>query len=343
MVQIGWRGHRHLLSIDDFSREELETIFNATNILHQYSNEGTQLPLLKGFILKPAFFEPSSRTQNSFEAAMLIMGGSTLSSHSPAEAKWKGETDEDIITSYVQYADFIIIRHPQPNSVKNFAKILDSQDNRAKIINAGDGPNEHPTQALTDLYTVMKEFGTLDGVTYVFLGDLKYSRTVHSLILGAKKFNGIRFIGFPVSGLNLPEEYTPTNYEQHDITKLSQFLRSLDPNSCVVIYTTRTQWERIARERYNFDELDEGTKTRIRTEIYKEINCQVTREHLDSSPTTTILLDPLPRISQISDELFYSNHPKLIAIKQMRYGLSVRMAILGLFAGKEEEILSLRK
>lgn len=343
MSQMGWRGHRHLLSIEDFSREELEVIFNVTNILHPYSGEGNQLTLLNGFILKPVFFEPSNRTQNSFEAAMLAMGGGNLSPHSSVMSKWKGEIEEDIITTYAQYSDFLIIRHPQPNSVKHFAEILNAQDNRVRIINAGDGHNEHPTQSIFDLFTIMKEFGTLDNIIYVLVGDLKYSRAIHSLILGAKKFNEIKFFGFPVDDLHLPNEFTPSTYEEHNMEELLDFLKSLDSDSRVVIYSNRVQWERLARARHdNFDQLDDETKGKIRTGIYKEINFQITREHLDSSPKTTLLLDPLPRVSQISDELFYSKHPKAAPIKQMRNALPVRMAVLGLFAGKEKEILLLK-
>ncbi|MBI1979101.1 MAG: aspartate carbamoyltransferase [Candidatus Aenigmarchaeota archaeon] len=345
MVEIGWRGHRHLLSIDDFSREELEAMLNAANVLTLDSDEGQKLDILKGFILKPVFFEPSSRTQNSFEAAMLSMGGSNLSPHLTITSSMeKGETEQDTITTYAQYSDFLVVRHPRPNSVREFAITLDKQGNRARVINAGDGSNEHPTQALLDLYTVMKEFKELDGVTYLLLGDLKYGRTVHSLVLGARKFDGVSFVGFPVGGLSLSPQYRQNGYNEHDISDFRQFLETLPRTSRVVIYATRVQWERIARERYeNFDQFDEKEKARIRSEIYKELNYQVTAEHLAVTPDLTTLLHPLPRGSEIADELFYSNQLQVAPIRQMRYGLPVRMAALGLYGGKEKEIFELPK
>ena len=343
MAQIGWRGHRHLLSIDNFSREEIETLFNATNILHQYSNEGTQLALLKGFILKPVFFEPSSRTQNSFEVAMLAMGGGVLSPHSTSTSSMeKGESEEDTISTYAQYSDFLIIRHPQKDSVRKFATLLDGQINKVKVINAGDGSNEHPTQSLLDLYTIFKRFGTLDDLTFLVIGDLKYGRTVHSLILGARKFNGIRLVGFPVGDLKLPEILRKNDYSEFDINQLSKFVKGIDPNSKVVIYATRVQWERIAKKIHkDFDKVDSNTKKQIRRKVVGQFNYKISKELLDNSPSQTILLHPLPKGDEIDDELFYLNHSKVVLIEQMRYGLSVRMAILGLFAGKEEEIRSL--
>lgn len=332
MSQAGWRGHRHLVSIDDYSRGEIDHILKTALFFEPYSGEGHVLYILRGFFQKPVFFEPSSRTQNSFEAAMLALGGQNLSPHlSITSSMEKGETEKDTITTYAQFADFLVIRHPRPNSVKEFAEMLDKQDNRARIINAGDGSNEHPSQGLLDLYTVRRELGELDGVTYLLLGDLRYGRTVHSLVLGAKKFDGVRFVGFPVGGLSLSKEYRPDGYEEHDISQLQQFLEDLPRNSRVGIYATRSQWERIARERgYNLEETTNEEKAKIRNEIYQELNYQVTEEHLKISPDSTTLLHPLPKGPEIPDELFYSHHPKVAPIRQMRYGLPVRMAILSL-------------
>lgn len=340
--KVGWRDHRHLLSIDDFSREELDYILKAALYLEPYSGEGNVLYILRGFILKPVFFEPSSRTQNSFEAAMFTLGGNNLSPHLTVTSSMeKGETEQDTITTYAQYSDFLVIRHPRENSVKEFAEMLDNQNNRAKIINAGDGSNEHPTQALLDLYTVKRELGELDEVTYLLLGDLKYGRTVHSLILGGRKFDGVRFVGFPIGGLSLPSKYRQDGdrYDEHDISDLHPFLESLPRDSRVVIYSTRVQWERIARERgYDLDQLSEEEKMKLRTEIFRENKYQVTEEHLKIAPDTTTLLHPLPKGSEIPDSLFYSHNPKVAPIRQMRFGLPVRMAVLGAY-GKGENFI----
>ena len=337
--QIGWRDHRHLASIDDFSRTEIEHILKTAFFLEPYSGEGNVLYILQGFILKPVFFEPSSRTQNSFEAAMLAIGGQNLSPHLTVTSSMeKGETEKDTITTYAQYSDFLVVRNARENSVREFAEMLNDQENRAKIINAGDGSNEHPTQGLLDLYTIKRELAELDGVTYLLLGDLKYGRTVHSLVLGAQKFNGVKSVGFPIGGLSLPDKYLHDGYEEHDISEIRQFLESLPRNSRVAIYATRVQWERIAKERgYDLENLGEEQKAQVRTEIYKELNYQVTEELLEVSPATTTLLHPLPKGPEIPDSLFYSNNPRVAPIRQMRYGLPVRMAVLGLY-GKEEAI-----
>lgn len=343
MAQVGWRGHRHFLSVADSSREELESMLDFTVILEPYSGEGNKLSICRGSILQPIFFEPSSRTLKSFEAAMKTLGGDVLSPHlSIASSMEKGESEEDTVTAYAQNADILVIRHKEADSMKRFASRLErgDQSNGVRIINAGNGPDEHPTQALSDLHTVRKYFGgELDGITYILLGDLKYGRTVHSLILAAQKFDGISFVGFPVGGLGLPTIYEPHGYKEYDIREFERFLKDLDPQTRLVNYLTRVQRERIAQERSpDFDYLDDRERARILADIYQEIKYQVTGEHLDASPRDTVLLHPLPRGSEISDELFYSPHPKVAPIKQMRNGLPARMALIALYSGKEEEV-----
>lgn len=342
---IGWGNKRHLLSIDDFSRKEIETILEVAKKLEPYSNEGNELSICRGFILKPVFFEPSSRTLDSFTSAMSIMGGSVQPPHlSITSSMEKGESEIDTVVTYAQFSDLLVIRHPQPHSVDKFAEVIDSLENRARIINAGDGHNEHPTQALFDLYTIFQQFKTLDNLTLIVLGDLKYGRTVHSLILGIRKFENTRIMGFPVSNLKLPDNLRNKDYSEFRMNELHNQIKNLSQDSKVVIYATRVQWERMARKIHKeLDKLDSAAKQRIREEIVSQFKYKINKSLLDTTPPQTILLHPLPKGEEIEDDLFYSNNSKLMPIKQMRNALQVRMAILGLFCGQEEKVMQPEK
>ncbi len=343
--KIGWRDKRHLLSINDFSREEIETILKAAKGLEPYSNEGNELSICRGFILKPIFFEPSSRTLDSFTSAMSILGGKVQPPHLTITSSMeKGESEIDTVVTYAQYSDIMVIRHPQPHSVYRFAEAIDKIENTVRIINAGDGYNEHPTQSLFDIYTIFQQFQTLDGLTLIVLGDLKYGRTVHSLIPGLRKFQNINIMGFPVTDLKLPDNLRDENYSEFKMSELHEQIKSLDKDSKVVIYATRVQWERMARKIYKeLDKLDSAAKQRIRREIVSQFNYKINKTLLDSTPQQTILLHPLPKGDEIEDDLFYSDHPKLMPIRQMRNALQVRMAILGLFCGQEEKVMQPEK
>lgn len=341
---IGWRDKEHLLGINDFSREEIEFILHASEILHPYSGKGNKLDILCGHILKPVFFEPSTRTLNSFVSAMITMGGDSLLSHTEiGSSREKGETKLDTLITLSQFSDIIVIRDTDPDTMNAYVK-LSKKYRLVPLINCGSGADEHPTQTLLDLYSIKEELGSLDNLIFLITGDLKYGRVAHSLIHGIKKFSNNKVIGVPVKDLKLPEKYRWDEYEEYDITELIKVIKGIPSNSKVVLYVTRVQWERIAKERNpEFNRFSREEKEKLRQEIQlREYFYEITPEILDNLPETTRLLHPLPRGPEISDELFlHSLSPKIAPIDQMRYGLDVRMALLGLWCGKEAEILKL--
>lgn len=341
MSEISWRGHRHLLTMNQFSRKDIEDIHHFSHILKPYSREGNKLSILKGSILQSVLFEHSTRTLKRHESAMKIMGGDCLSPHlSITSSMEKGESETDTVITYAQNADILAIRHPSPNSVYLFAeRINELKNNTTRIINCGNGPDEHPTQALLDYHTIMEELGTLDDLIWLIVGDLEYGRPVHSHMIGTQKFSNNKIIGFPVGGLSLQKERRTSGYEEFDLDYLYKIPSEIPPDSNVVLYATRIQFERIARKRYpDYDNFDEARKRQIRDEIYREFQYQITLPLLDALPEKTRLLHPLPRGSEISDEVFFSNNPKVAPIEQIRYGVQTTMAYIALFSGKEDKL-----
>jgi len=339
MVEIGWRGHRHLLSIDQFSRSDIEDVLGFSRKLRPFSGEGSELSILRGRILKPMFFEPSSRTIDRHTGAILTMGGKYNPPLIPeASSMEKGESEEDTVITAAQTSDILAIRHPERYAPHKFAKLIDNlKSNTARVINCGDGSNEHPTQTLLDFYTIAEELGTLDGLTWLIVGDLEYGRTVHSLVKGIQKFSGNKVIGFPVDELRLPQEYRPNGYHEFNFDDLANVASEIPRGARVVLYATRVQVERIARKRYpDYDNLDEIKKKEIQNGIYKEFKYQITFKLLDALPEKTRLSHPLPRGNEIGNDVFNSHSPKVVPIGQMRYGLPVTMAYLALFSGLEE-------
>lgn len=344
-MSIGWRDKEHLLSIKDLSREDIEFILHTSEILHPYSGKGNKLNILHGNILKPVFFESSTRTLNSFVSAMITMGGSTLPPHTEVgSSREKGETKLDTLVTLTQFCDTIAIRDTDPDTMNRYTK-LSKKHRIVPLINCGSGEDEYPTQTLLDLYTIKEELGSLDNIIFLITGDLKYSRVAHSIIYGIRKFSGNKVIGFPVKNLKLPDRYRWDEYEEFDITELIKMIKQIPSNSKVVLYLTRVQWERIAKERNpTFDQLSQQEKENLRQQIQlSEYFYEITPEVLDALPENSRLLHILPRGPEIGDEIFFSLNPKVVPIDQMRYGLDVRMAILGLWCGKEAEILSLSK
>ncbi len=340
---IGWRDKEHLLSIKDLSREDIESILHASKILHPYSGKGNKLNILRGHILKPVFFESSTRTLNSFVSAMITMGGDDLPPHTEiGSSREKGETKLDTLITVSQFCDIIAIRDTDPHTMSAYVK-LSKKYRIVPLINCGSGADEHPTQTLLDLYTIREELGSLDNIVFLVTGDLKYSRVAHSLIHGIRKFSGNKVIGFPVKDLKLPDTYRWDGYEEYDISDLIKVIKEVPSDSKVVLYLTRVQWERIAKERTpEFDRLSRGEKEKLRQQIQlSEYFYEITPEVLDALPENSRLLHILPRGPEIGDKIFFSLNPKVIPIDQMRYGLDVRMALLGLFCGKEAEILEL--
>lgn len=299
---------RHVISPSDLSVEEIDEIIDlARQIIH---NPPEYADLCKGNILASMFFESSTRTRFSFEAAMLRLGGSVMGFSDPEtiSAK-KGESIIDTIKIISCYADIAVMRHP-----KEGAPLLAAKYSGIPVINAGDGGHQHPTQTLTDLLTIKAERGSLDGFTIGLCGDLKFGRTVHSLVKALSRYPDIRYVFISPEELCLPEyvlEYLkPGQYSL--ISDLEQALPELD-----ILYMTRIQ-----RERF----LNEEEYLKLKGTYVLDTN------KLKLAKKSLIVMHPLPRVDEITKEV--DEDPRAFYFKQARYGMFVRMALILKLLGK---------
>ncbi|MCJ7624383.1 MAG: aspartate carbamoyltransferase [Anaerolineaceae bacterium] len=302
---------RDILSVKQFSREDLEYIFNIAHEMSEMVRRVGTFDLLKGKILANLFYEPSTRTSASFTAAMERLGGSVIPIN---EVKYssvsKGESLPDTVRTLECYADVIVLRHPEIGSVALAAKFTEKP-----IINAGDGIGEHPTQALLDLFTIQEEMGRVDGLNITLLGDLKYGRTVHSLARLLTLFDvKLNYISPKI--LPMPEdvlsEVDEKNIPQKHFSNLEHVLPDTD-----VLYVTRVQKER-------FDDLTEYEK--VKNEFV------ITTEVMKAAKDDMIVMHPLPRVNEISMD--FDSDPRAAYFRQVEYGLYVRMALLAIVLGK---------
>ncbi len=300
---------KDFLDIDSLSKQDIETILHYAEILE--AKKGEKLNICRGQILVTAFFEPSTRTEKSFEAAMYILGGDVLLHHEAGSSRDKGESKLDTLHTLEQYSDIIAIRDPEVGTMQKYAEELG-----IPVINAGDGYNQHPTQAMLDLYTIRKEIGSLDNVKVIFFGDLKYGRTVHSLIKALRLFKNNQFFGVKTRGLELPQSYSGSDYEEIEMEDVFK----IKPD---VVYATRIQKERMVLE-----ERDKYTY---------EIN----KAFLSRLPKHTKIMHPLPRINEINIEI--DKDPRFIPFKQVRNGLYTRMALIALLLGHGDELQEFKK
>jgi aspartate carbamoyltransferase catalytic subunit len=293
---------RNIISIRDFTRKEIEYILEKADEMTRNSK-----PLLRGKTLGLLFFEPSTRTKLSFEVAMKRLGGAVVGfSDSQLTSIAKGESLSDTIKTIEAYTDMIVIRHSKEGSAR-----LTAEASKKPVINAGDGPNQHPTQTLLDLYTIKKELGRMD-VKVTLMGDLKYGRTVHSLAYALAMFDAKINLVSP-KGLEMPEEVI--NDIRAEGAEVSQS-NTLDITDSQVLYVTRIQRER-------FPDPEEYEKVRG---AY-----QITLETLEGARDDLIILHPLPRVKEISPEIDKTKHAKYF--DQVANGIPVRMAVLALIAG----------
>jgi len=262
--------------------------------------------VLRGKVMALLFFEPSTRTRLSFETAMKRLGGDVIGFEEPSITSMaKGESLIDTVKVIENYADVMVVRHPFEGAAKAIADAV-----QIPVINAGSGALSHPTQALTDLYTIWREKGRIDGLTVLFLGDLKYSRAVRSLIQGLLNFN-VNFILVSPELLRLREEIREELREKGasfiEATSLSQELMK----EADVVYVTRIQRERFA------DPME-----------YEKVkgSYKLTVEHLRHARDDLIILHPLPRVDELDREIDETPYAKYF--KQVFYGLLVRMALL---------------
>lgn len=296
---------RHLMNPLDFTVEELDVLLDLANDIEAHPAKYAHA--CDGKKLATCFYEPSTRTRLSFEAAMLNLGGSVLGfASADSSSAAKGESISDTIRVISCYADICAIRHP-----KEGAALVASQRSGIPVINAGDGGHQHPTQTLTDLLTIRSLKGRLGDLTIGLCGDLKFGRTVHSLINALIRYEHVRFILISPEELRIPdyirEDVLRANHiEFEEVERLEDAIGSLD-----VLYMTRVQKERF------FNEEDY-----IRLKDFYIL----TKAKMELARPDMLVLHPLPRVNEISVEV--DDDPRAVYFKQAQYGVYVRMALI---------------
>jgi len=303
---MGFEG-RDIISIKDFSREEIDYILRISKAMEPLAQKGSDM--LKGKILATLFFEPSTRTRLSFEAAMHKLGGSTIGfAEAEIASVRKGENLADTVRTVENYADVIAIRHPLEGAARLAAEFAN-----VPIINGGSGAEEHPTQALLDLYTIVKEKGKIDGLKIAFVGDLRYGRTVHSLAYALSLYDVELFLISPET-LKMRREVLQTIKERIPVTEKAS-LEGVIPQ-VDVLYVTRIQKER-------FPDPAEYIKVKG---SYK-----IDLQTLSEAKKDLIVLHPLPRVDEIAAEVDKTPHARYF--QQVWNGIVTRMALLALILG----------
>ena len=293
---------RHILYSQDVSIEEINTIFASATKL-EYEKDDS----MKGKIMASLLYEPSTRTRFSFESAMLRLGGSVITTENAREFSTaaKGETLEDSIAVVNYYADLIVMRHYEMGASERASKV-----SSVPIINAGDGPGQHPTQALLDLYTIQRELGYIDNITIAMVGDLKNGRTVRSLAYLLGKYTGITIVFVSPQELGISPDIK-SYLEKHNVAYSEvEDLESVLPDVDVVYQT------RIQKERFESEESYLKHKGRY----------VITLKQVALLKPTAIIMHPLPRVDEIAPEVDGSPHAAYF--KQAKYGVLVRMALL---------------
>lgn len=303
--------HKHILDTEQFTKDDLDFLNYKTRIMERLLESGKSFGILNGRLLASLFFEASTRTRLSFEAAMERLGGRLISTVGfQFSSISKGETLYDTMKMIEAYADIAVIRHPVEGSSRIAAGAV-----QIPVINAGDGAGQHPTQALLDLYTILSEKGSLDGLSIAFIGDLKYGRTIHSLINLLRHYKVHLYLICPEE-LKLPEIYKK-NLDKYPITfeETTDIKRIWD---CDVAYVTRIQEERFT---------DHKEYERLK-ETYK-----VNKELILASKKNTTVLHPLPRVNELSTDV--DDLPNAAYFRQAKYGVVVRMVLLCLLLKAE--------
>ena len=296
---------RHIMSPLDFSVEELDQLLNLANDIE--ANPKKYAHACEGKKLATLFYEPSTRTRLSFEAAMMNLGGNVLGfSSADSSSATKGETVADTIRMVACYADICAMRHP-----KEGAPLVASLRSPIPVINAGDGGHQHPTQTLTDLLTIRSLKGRLDNLTIGLCGDLKFGRTVHSLISALVRYTGIRFVLISPEELRIPsyirdDVLRENNIEFEEVERLEDALPKLD-----VLYMTRVQKERF------FNEEDY-----VRMKDFYILD----KKKMELAPQDMIVMHPLPRVNEIAVEV--DDDPRAAYFKQAQYAVYARMALI---------------
>ena len=305
---------RHLMSPLDFSVEELDKLLDLANDIEAHPEKYAHK--CDGKKLATCFYEPSTRTRLSFEAAMLNLGGSVLGFHSAdSSSASKGESVSDTIRVISCYADICAMRHP-----KEGAPLVASEKSRIPVINAGDGGHQHPTQTRADLLTIRSIKGRLNNITIGFCGDLKFGRTVHSLINALIRYDNVKIVLISPEELKVPDYVRDdvlraNNIEFKEVEKLEDAMGELD-----VLYMTRVQKERF------FNEEDY-----VRLKDFYIL----TKEKMELAKDDMIVLHPLPRVNEISVDV--DDDPRACYFRQAQYAVYVRMALILTLLGLAED------
>jgi aspartate carbamoyltransferase catalytic subunit len=297
---------RDVISMLDLRRSEIESMFSIAEDLAKYSKSGTDI--LKNKVLATLFFEPSTRTRLSFETAMIRLGGSAVGFSDPSVSRMTtGESLADTIRMLDSYANVIVMRHKIEGSAR-----LASEVASVPVVNAGDGSQHHPTQTLTDLYTMNKEFGRVDGLKIAVLGDLRQTRSASSLAYGVSLFKGVKLYLISPGPLKMRPEVTDhlknTGVEYVESSDLERFLPELD-----VLYVTRLQKERFP---------DPAEYERMKGSYVVTLNT------LEKGKKGMIVMHHLPRVDEIPLEI--DETPKARYFQQAANGLPLRMALLSM-------------
>lgn len=296
---------RHLMSPLDFDLDELDKVLDLANDIEK--NPAKYAHACDGKIMATLFYEPSTRTRLSFESAMLRLGGKVLGfSSADSSSASKGESVADTIRVVSCYADICAMRHP-----KEGAPLVASMASQIPVINAGDGGHQHPTQTLTDLLTIRSMKGRLDNITIGLCGDLKFGRTVHSLIEALVRYEGVKFVLISPEELKVPDYIRDdvlkaSGHEFEEVERLEEALPKLD-----LLYMTRVQKERF----FNEDDY-------VRMKDFYILD----KEKMKLAGPDMLVLHPLPRVNEISTEV--DSDPRAAYFKQVQYGVYVRMALI---------------
>ncbi len=301
---------RHLIDPMDFSVEEMQEIIDLGKAIAESPDEYSEL--CKGKLLATLFYEPSTRTRFSFEAAMMRLGGQVIGFSEPnSSSVAKGESISDTIRTIACYADIAVMRHPKEGAPK-----VASLSSSIPVINAGDGGHQHPTQTLTDLLTISSIKGDLSNLTIGLCGDLKFGRTVHSLIKAMSRYSNNKFVLISPNELRTPDYIVKEVLEKNklpyeEVERIEDVIEELD-----ILYMTRVQRERFFNEedyiRLKDSFILDGKKMKL-------------------AKKDMIVMHPLPRVNEIANEV--DGDPRACYFKQAKYGMFVRMALMAKLLG----------
>jgi aspartate carbamoyltransferase catalytic subunit len=301
-----------ILSVDQFDRDTLSFIFKRAREMREMVHRVGSADLLKGYVLACLFYEPSTRTSSSFIAAMERLGGSVIPITQGVQfsSVSKGETLADTVRTLEQYSDAIVLRHPEIGSAKLAADYAS-----VPVLNAGDGPGEHPTQALLDLFTIREELGRVDGLKVAMVGDLRYGRTVQSLTKLLLHFDvSLRFVSpeilrLPLTTMNQVIDAKVDVRETHDVADVIE--------NADVLYVTRVQKER-------FSDLAQYEQVKNYYEITSEL--------MTKAKDKMVIMHPLPRVGEIHYNV--DKDPRAAYFRQVQNGMYIRMALLAAVLGR---------